>query len=61
MNTLLPPEAWRSEAFAEDLPEDVMLPPPLVAPHGRLMPTLLGVLPLALAAAGAVAAVWSGA
>ena len=61
MNTHLPPDAWRSEAFAEDLP-DVAPPAPVSpAPRNPLMSVLLGVLPVALAAAGAMAAVWSGA
>lgn len=61
MNTHLPPEAWRSEAFAEDLGEDPTLPPAAAAARSTLPPLLLGVLPVALAAAGAVAAVLSGA
>lgn len=61
MNATLPPEAWRSEAFAEDLADE---PAAALAPdrhRGALLAVLLGALPVALAAAGAVAAVWSGA
>ncbi|MBA4175910.1 MAG: hypothetical protein C0505_05030 [Leptothrix sp. (in: Bacteria)] len=61
MNSHLPPEAWRSEAFAEDLP-DALTPAPVTGvPRAPLLSVLLGVLPLALAAAGAMAAVWAGA
>jgi len=61
MNAHLPPEAWRSEAFAEDLSDEASSPPASAAPRSALLPVLLGVLPIALAAAGAMAAVWSGA
>jgi len=61
MNATLPPEAWRSEAFAEDLPDETTEAPATRGHRGALLAVLLGVLPVALAAAGAVAAVWSGA
>ncbi len=61
MNATLPPDAWRSEAFAEDLADET---PELPVSHGHrsaLLVVLLGALPVALAAAGAMAVVWSGA
>lgn len=61
MNVTLPPEAWRSEAFAEDLPDEATIAPSADRHRGTLFVVLLGALPVALAAAGAVAAVWSGA
>jgi hypothetical protein len=61
MNATLPPEAWRSEAFAEDLSEEVAEAPSAGKHRGAMFAVLLGVLPVALAAAGAVAVVWSGA
>jgi hypothetical protein len=61
MNATLPPEAWRSEAFAEDLPEETIDAPAASGQRGTLLVLLLGALPVALAAAGAVAVVWSGA
>ncbi len=61
MNLTLPPEAWRSEAFAEDLSDETPEAPATGGHRGALIVVLLGVLPVALAAAGAVAVVWSGA
>jgi hypothetical protein len=61
MNTTLPPEAWRSEAFAEDLADESSDTPASARQRSVLTTVLLGVLPAALAAAGAVAAVFSGA
>ncbi len=61
MNAYLPPEAWRSEAFAEDLADEATDTLSPGKHRGALLAVLLGVLPVALAAAGAVAAVWSGA
>lgn len=61
MNAYLPPEAWRSEAFAEDLADETTEAVPAGGHRGPLLALLLGVLPVALAAAGAVAVVWSGA
>ena len=54
----LPPEAWRSEAFAEDLPE-VQQAVPNFRPS-RWQTALLGLVPLSLATAGAsMLAVWT--
>ncbi len=61
MNATLPPEAWRSEAFAEDLADDTPEVQTRSGHRGALLTVLLGALPVALAAAGAVAVVWSGA
>jgi hypothetical protein len=61
MNATLPPEAWRSEAFAEDLADESTDGPATTGHRGVLLTVLLGALPLALAAAGAAAVVWSGA
>ncbi len=61
MNVTLPPEAWRSEAFAEDLSDEAAAAPNADKHRVTLLVVLLGALPVALAAAGAVAAVWSGA
>lgn len=61
MDAHLPPETWRSEAFAEDLGDDQVAPAPARASQREpLRGVLLGVLPLALAAAavGAVAVLW---
>ena len=60
MNSTLPPDAWRSEAFAEDLFDDASAAP---SPAGRGGVTLLllwGMLPVVIAAAGAVVMAWSG-
>ncbi len=52
---LLPPEAWRSEAFAEDL-TDAVRPEPVAPARGlRGGRLLLSVLPVMLVLAGAVA------
>lgn len=48
----LPPEAWRSEAFAEDLAELQQTVPNFV-PKPSWHGTLLGLLPLSLATASA--------
>ncbi|MDO9072183.1 MAG: hypothetical protein Q7U73_02870 [Rubrivivax sp.] len=61
MNATLPPEAWRSEAFAEDLADEAPDAPAATGHRGTLFAVLLGAVPVALAAAGAVAVVWSGA
>ena len=61
MNRTAPQDVWRSEAFAEDLPDEITEAPHPGRPRGTLLAVLLGVLPVALAAAGAVAVVWSGA
>jgi hypothetical protein len=58
MDQPLPPEAWRSEAFAEDLPEPAPSTPEVAL--GRWRATLLGLVPLSLATAGAsMLAVWT--
>ena len=60
----LPPDAWRSEAFADDLCEDAAafgLPQPSWWLRAATNP-LLSLLPMvALATAGMAAAVWVGA
>lgn len=60
MSPTLPPEAWRSEAFAEDL-LDVAPPQPVSTSRLPFVGGLMGLVPLLLAGAGALAAVWSGA
>ncbi len=52
---LLPPEAWRSEAFAEDLLEPAQPSPVVPARQRRTGRLLLSVLPVMLVLAGAVA------
>jgi hypothetical protein len=60
MKHLLPPEAWRSEGFAEDLFDDSRQRAPSPSPQrGALWATVLGVLPVALAMAGAALATFS--
>lgn len=60
MNSTLPPEAWRSEAFAEDLPDDAS-PSSDAAPHrGPALLVLWGMLPITLAVAGAAVLTLSG-
>jgi hypothetical protein len=55
MKILLPPETWRSEAFAEDLFDDSRQRRPSPSPQrGTLFNVLVGLLPLAAALAGAV-------
>jgi hypothetical protein len=61
MNATLPPEAWRSEAFAEDLADEPTDAVAAGSHRGTVVTLLLGALPVALAAAGAMAVVWSGA
>jgi hypothetical protein len=62
MNQLLTPDAWRSEAFAEDLFEDSCLLMPSPSPWRAALPyTLLGLTPVLLAAASAALVVWGGA
>jgi hypothetical protein len=61
MNSTLPPEAWRSEAFAEDLFDDTTEAPGLAERGGATLLVLWGVLPVVVAAAGAVVMAWSGA
>jgi len=60
MNSTLPPEAWRSEAFAEDLFDDATEGPVLVERGGVTLLVLWGVLPVVVAAAGAAVMAWSG-
>ncbi|RVU49688.1 hypothetical protein [Rubrivivax rivuli] len=52
---LLPPEAWRSEAFAEDLFEPAQPSPVVPARQLRTGRLLLSVLPVMLVLAGALA------
>ncbi len=61
MNSTLPPEAWRSEAFAEDLADDTSETPGPAERGGVALLMLLGVPPVVVAAAGAVVVTWSGA
>lgn len=61
MNSTLPPEAWRSEAFAEDLFDDASPAPAPAQRGGATLLMLWGVLPVVVAAAGAVVMAWSGA
>ena len=57
MKHILPPEAWRSEAFAEDLFDDSRPRAPSPRPQrGALWSAVLGLLPVALATAGAALA-----
>ena len=56
MDDVLPPQAWRSEAFAEDLHDADSETTP--APRPRWASLLLGVLPVMLATVGTVAALW---
>jgi hypothetical protein len=59
MKELLTPDAWRSEAFAEDLyAADAKAPSPQPQ-YGRWVGALLGVVPVVVAAAGAVLAVFN--
>ena len=60
MNSTLPPEAWRSEAFAEDLFDDGAEAPPPLLRGGTPLLMLLGLLPMTLAVAGAAVMAWSG-
>lgn len=63
MNSTLPPATWRSEAFAEDLADDT----PEAAGTARRASSgstgalliLWGVVPLVVAAAGAVVVAWA--
>jgi len=60
MKHLLTPDAWRSEAFAEDLfnaDEDHRPVSPRVQ-HGALMGNLIGILPLLLAVCAAALGTW---
>jgi hypothetical protein len=61
MNSTLPPEAWRSEAFAEDLFDDTTDAPGRTERGGATLLVLWGVLPVVVAAAGAAVMAWSGA
>jgi hypothetical protein len=55
MRYLLPPECWRSEAFAEDLLDEHQELVPLPREQfGRVMSMMLGSLPLAVGMIGAV-------
>jgi hypothetical protein len=53
MNTPLPENCWRSEAFAEDLAVDETPPPRQPLPFAWL-----GALPLAVAVLGVAFALW---
>lgn len=57
MNNSLTPETWRSEAFAEDLFTEVEDSHPR---RDRWLSALLGLLPVALATAGALLATLTG-
>lgn len=57
MKHLLMPDAWRSEAFAEDLFEE-RHPPSPQPQRGRWMSQLVGLLPVLLATAGALFVTW---
>jgi len=61
MNSTLPPEAWRSEAFAEDLFDDNTEAPGPAERGGATLLMLWGVLPVVVATAGAVVMAWTGA
>jgi hypothetical protein len=61
MNSTLPPETWRSEAFAEDLFDDTTEAPGPAERGGTTLLMLWGLLPVLVAAAGAVVMAWSGA
>lgn len=61
MNSTLPPEAWRSEAFAEDLADDISDAPGPAERGGAALLVLLSVPPVVVAAAGAAVLAWSGA
>lgn len=61
MNSTLPPEAWRSEAFAEDLFDTTHEAPGPAERGGAMLLVLWGVLPVVVAAAGAAVMAWSGA
>lgn len=58
MDTSLPPDAWRSEAFAEDLGDDGTDRPHRPDSRRTLRALLLGALPMALAATGVALAFW---
>jgi hypothetical protein len=53
MNTTLPENCWRSEAFAEDLGDDEVPQPRAPLPYAWL-----GALPLAVAVLGVAFALW---
>ena len=61
MNSTLPPETWRSEAFAEDLFDEVTETAGPAGHGGVTLVLLWGVLPMVVAAAGAAVMAWSGA
>jgi hypothetical protein len=61
MNSTLPPQVWRSEAFAEDLFDDGAEAPGPAERGGATLLMLWGLLPVVVAAAGAVVMTWSGA
>lgn len=61
MNSTLPPEAWRSEAFPEDLFDELPEAPQPAERGGATLLMLWGLLPLVLAAAGAAVMAWTGA
>ncbi len=61
MNSTLPPDAWRSEAFAEDLFDDGIEAPQPPQRGGATLLMLWGLLPVALAAAGAAVMAFAGA
>jgi hypothetical protein len=58
---LLPPEAWKGEAFAADLYDGGRARLPSPRPQrGVVMATFLGLLPLVLAMTGTALATWGG-
>ena len=59
MKHLLPPDTWRSEAFAEDLFDEQRRQPPRSSPlRTQFMSNLVGLLPVAIGLVGAVIAAW---
>ena len=61
MNSTLPPEAWRSEAFAADLFDEAAESAGPAERGGVTLMMLWGLLPVVVAAAGAAVVTWSGA
>ena len=60
MNSTLPPDTWRSEAFAEDLFDELDESPGAADQRGFTLVVLWGVLPVVLAVGGAAVMAWSG-
>lgn len=58
MDTSLPPDAWRSEAFAEDLGDVRPARPRRPTSRLTLRALLLGALPMAVAFTGVALAFW---